>query len=53
MIGEARSGEGVLRLQRGFVQAGAQNLLMTLWPIDDKATVEIMHDFYYGAFQTR
>jgi CHAT domain-containing protein len=30
--GEARAGEGVMGLRRGFVQAGAQNLLMTLWP---------------------
>jgi CHAT domain-containing protein len=26
------SGEGVMFLRRGFIQAGAQNLLMTLWP---------------------
>jgi CHAT domain-containing protein len=30
--GEARAGEGVMGLRRGFIQAGAQNLLMTLWP---------------------
>src|SRR6266446_5207923 len=29
--GEARAGEGVMGLRRGFIQAGAQNLLMTLW----------------------
>ena len=36
-------------LRRGFVQAGAQNLLMTLWPISDEATVQIMLDFYEAA----
>ena len=36
--GEARAGEGVMGLRRGFIQAGAQNLLMTLWPIDRKST---------------
>jgi CHAT domain-containing protein len=44
--GEARAGEGVMGLRRGFIQAGAQNLLMTLWPINDRATVKIMLDFY-------
>ena len=51
--GEARAGEGVLGLRRGFIQAGAQNLLMTLWPISDEATVEIMLDFYERASATR
>ena len=48
-IGEARNGEGVLGLRRGFVQAGAQNLLMTLWPISDRWSVEIMKAFYEKA----
>jgi CHAT domain-containing protein len=38
-------------LRRGFVQAGAQNLLMTLWPISDETTVQIMLDFYDAAFK--
>jgi hypothetical protein len=44
--GEARAGEGVLGLRRGFVQAGAENLLLTLWPIDDAKTVGLIYDFY-------
>ena len=36
-------------LRRGFIQAGTQNLLMTLWPISDEVTVEIMTDFYEAA----
>jgi CHAT domain-containing protein len=50
--GEARAGEGVMGLRRGFIQTGAQNLLMTLWPISDKATVQIMLDFYEAADKT-
>jgi tetratricopeptide (TPR) repeat protein len=50
--GEARAGEGVMGLRRGFIQAGAQNLLMTLWPISDEVTVQIMSDFYEAAHQT-
>ena len=45
-LGEARSGEGVLGLRRGFVQAGAKNLLMTLWPIDDERTADLIANFY-------
>jgi CHAT domain-containing protein len=45
-MGEARSGEGVLGLRRAFLMAGAQNLLMTLWPVNDEATAHFMEDFY-------
>jgi tetratricopeptide (TPR) repeat protein/CHAT domain-containing protein len=51
-VGEAKSGEGVLGLRRGFIQAGAKNLLMTLWPISDETTVEIMAQFYEAAHKT-
>jgi tetratricopeptide (TPR) repeat protein len=47
--GEARAGEGVMGLRRGFIQAGAQHLLMTLWPISDELAVQIMSDFYEAA----
>lgn len=49
--GEARSGEGVLGLRRGFVQAGAQHLMMTLWPVADRETAQFMQDFYAAARQ--
>jgi CHAT domain-containing protein len=45
-LGKARAGEGVLGLRRGFVQAGAQNLLLTLWPIDDDRTAGFMPELY-------
>ena len=51
--GQARAGEGVMGLRRGFIQAGAQNLLMTLWPISDQTTVQIMLDFYDAANKTK
>jgi CHAT domain-containing protein len=52
-IGEARAGEGVMGLRRGFIQAGAQNLLMTLWPVSDKWTADLMAAFYDRAMKTR
>jgi len=52
-VGEARAGEGVLGLRRGFVQAGAQNLLFTLWPIPDaQATIDFIREFYETAEKT-
>ena len=50
--GQARAGEGVMGLRRGFIQAGAQNLLMTLWPVSDEFTPQIMSDFYEAAHQS-
>lgn len=45
-IGKLQKGEGVISLARGFAQAGVPNLIMTLWPISDKATQELMILFY-------
>jgi CHAT domain-containing protein len=45
-LGEEKSGEGVMGLRRGFVQAGVQNLLMTLWPVFGPPSTELMVDFY-------
>jgi CHAT domain-containing protein len=50
--GEARAGEGVMGLRRGFIQAGVQNLLMTLWSISDEETANLMVDFYSAAEKT-
>ncbi len=45
-LGEGRAGEGVLGLRRGFTYAGAQHMLLTLWPINDELTSEFMPQFY-------
>ncbi|MCE0498350.1 MAG: CHAT domain-containing protein [Methylacidiphilales bacterium] len=50
--GEASTGEGVLGLRRGFAEAGAQNLLMTLWTVDDATTAGFMEAFYRDALRT-
>jgi len=48
-VGQVQSGEGVFGLRRAFMMAGAQNLMMTLWPVSDETTPKIMADFYKKA----
>jgi CHAT domain-containing protein len=50
--GQTRAGEGVMGLRRGFAQAGAQNLLLTLWAVSDEIIVQIMNDFYQAAHES-
>jgi len=45
-LGKNRGGEGVLGLRRAFVMAGSEHLVMSLWSVSDKATQELLSDFY-------
>ena len=38
--------EGVVGIARAFLGAGARSVLVALWAIDDKATLEFMKNFY-------
>ena len=45
-LGTISSGEGIFGLQRAFLIAGAQTLVMTLWPVTEGATTLLMEAFY-------
>ncbi len=39
-------GEGVVGLARAFLESGASTVIATLWPVEDRATRELMSRFY-------
>jgi CHAT domain-containing protein len=47
-VGEILNGEGVYGLRRAFLLAGAESVVMSLWPVSDYATREMMTSYYKG-----
>ncbi|HEX5105226.1 MAG TPA: CHAT domain-containing protein, partial [Pirellulaceae bacterium] len=52
-LGDVAGGEGVFGLQRAFHQAGAQNVVASLWKVNDESTAALMRLFYYNLWEEK
>ena len=50
-LGEIATGEGVFGLRRAFQLAGTRSVIMSLWPVDDRATRLWMERLYRHRLQ--
>jgi CHAT domain-containing protein/tetratricopeptide (TPR) repeat protein len=46
--GRVYAGDEMLGLVRSFLKAGASALVVTLWPVNDRSSAELMGTFYEG-----
>ncbi|MGN6416547.1 MAG: CHAT domain-containing protein [Pseudobacter sp.] len=44
--GALQEGEGVLSLSHSFMYAGCKSVIMSLWKIDEKTSMQVITDFY-------
>jgi len=45
-LGELIRGEGIEGINRAFFYAGSSSIIMSLWPINDEASCQLMERFY-------
>ncbi|MGH9837545.1 MAG: tetratricopeptide repeat protein [Blastocatellia bacterium] len=45
-VGEVKNGEGVYGLRRALVLAGSESQVMSLWPVSDEGTLDLMASYY-------
>ena len=50
-LGREIRGEGIVGLTRAFMYAGVPRVVSTLWSVDDRATAELMKQFYIGVLR--
>jgi len=49
-LGKSYSGEGMVSMASAFTYAGCQDILMSLWKVQDQIAVQLMNDFYKNLF---
>ena len=49
-VGKQFKGEGMIALTRGFIYAGAAQVVASLWKVDDAATAALMTELYKEMF---
>ncbi len=52
-LGDKVRGEGLFGLTRGFIDAGAGGVLVSLWRVHDRSTAELMKHFYQRLLEDR
>lgn len=50
-LGKDVRGEGLIGISRGFLYAGSNRIIASLWKVDDSATAEFMKRFYTNHLQ--
>ncbi|MBK6263653.1 CHAT domain-containing protein [Marivirga sp. S37H4] len=51
-VGKLQKGEGAMSIARAFQYAGVQNLLFSLWQVNDYSTARLMQEFYQSYDKT-
>lgn len=47
-LGREVRGEGLVGLTQSFLAAGARGVVVSLWPVDDRSTADLMASLYAG-----
>ncbi len=50
-LGREVRGEGLVGLTQAFLHAGAARVVVSFWPVDDRATAALMERFYRGILE--
>jgi CHAT domain-containing protein len=45
-VGEVKTGDGVYGLRRAFVLAGSETQVISLWPVPDRGTRDVIVSYY-------
>jgi CHAT domain-containing protein len=45
-LGKINSGDEIIGLARAFIYAGTPSIITTLWQVNDRASYELMREFY-------